>query len=62
MERVLDVYQRPYDTKRPVVCMDEQPKQLIEHRNEPLPTKAGSVEKIDHEYVRHGVCCVWMPL
>ena len=60
MEQVLDVYQRPYDPKRPVVCMDEQPKQLIEESVAPLQTRPGSCQKVDHEYVRHGCCCVWM--
>lgn len=60
MERVLDVYERPYDQKHPVVCMDEQPKQLLAHRTAPLPAGPGAVEKVDHEYIRHGVCCVWM--
>ena len=60
MEKVLDVYERPHDPKRPVVCMDEQPKQLIEQSRPPLATRPGSVDKEDHEYVRHGVCNVWM--
>ena len=60
MERVLDVYQRPYDPRHPVVCMDEQPKQLIEERRPPLPVRAGQPARQDHEYVRHGCCCVWM--
>lgn len=60
MEQVLDVYQRPYDPAHPVVCMDEQPKQLIEHAQPPLRLQAGATSKQDYEYVRHGVCCVWM--
>lgn len=36
MERVLDVYQRPYDPARPVVCLDESPKQLLRERRVPL--------------------------
>ena len=60
MERVLDVYQRPYDPQHPVVCMDEQPKQLIAQRRAPLPTRPGHPARQDHEYVRHGCCCVWM--
>ena len=60
MERVLDVYRRPYDPARPVICMDEQPKQLIEHVRTPLPAKRGAVAREDHEYIRHGWCCVWM--
>ena len=60
MEQVLDVYARPYDPAHPVVCMDEQPKQLIEHVQSPLPLQPGSAGKQDYEYIRHGVCCVWM--
>ena len=60
MERVLDVYRRPYDPERPVVCTDELPEQLTAEARPPLPTRPGSAEKMGHEYVRHGVCCVWM--
>lgn len=60
MEWVLDVYQCPYDPQHPVVCMDEQPKQLIEERWTPLPTRPGRSARQDHEYIRHGCCCVWM--
>ena len=37
MERVLDVYKRPYDARFPVVCMDETPKQLIAETRTPVP-------------------------
>jgi hypothetical protein len=60
MEQVLDVSHRPYDPTNPVVCMDEQPVQLIGESESPLPLQPGSVLKQDHEYVRHGVCCMWM--
>jgi hypothetical protein len=60
MEQVLDIYHRPYDPARPVICMDEQPKQLIEHVQPPLPRQSGSAGKQDYEYIRRGVCCVWM--
>jgi len=60
MEQVLEVYKRPYDPKRPVVCMDEQPKQLIAETRRPLPVEPGKPERVDHEYVREGVCTVWM--
>ena len=60
MEQVLEVYQRPYDARRPVVCMDEQPKQLIEDSRPGLPVSPGQAEKVDHEYIRHGMCSVWM--
>jgi len=60
MENVLEVYHRPHDPKRPVVGMDEQPKQLIGETRTPLSCKPGSVTKVDYEYRRHGVASVWM--
>ena len=59
MEQVLQVYSRPYDPRRPVICMDEQPKQLIRESRPPITTHAGD-RRVDHEYVREGVCNVWM--
>jgi hypothetical protein len=47
MENLLGVYKRPYDEKRPVVCMDESPKQLIGEAIEPVAAKPGSLEKQD---------------
>jgi hypothetical protein len=60
MEKVLEVYKRPYDKKRPVVCMDESPKQLIGEAKAPIAAKPGSEEKYDYEYVRNGVCNIFM--
>jgi hypothetical protein len=60
MEQVLEVYKRPYDPKHPVVCMDEQPKQLIAEVSQPLPVQPGRPACIDYEYVRGGCCNVWM--
>jgi hypothetical protein len=60
MEKVLEVYKRPYDEKRPVVCMDESPKQLIGETKTPIAAKPGSEEKYDYEYVRNGVCNIFM--
>jgi hypothetical protein len=60
MEQVLNVYKRPHDPRRPVVCMDEQPKQLVSERSDPLPAAAGRPARIDYEYVREGVANVWM--
>ena len=60
MERVLDVYSRPYDARRPVVCMDEQPYQLLSETRAPLPARPGKEAVVDHEYVREGSCAVWM--
>jgi hypothetical protein len=60
MEQVLEVYKRPYDPLRPVVCMDEQPKQLIAEVSQPVVTAPGQPARIDYEYIRQGVCTVWM--
>jgi DDE superfamily endonuclease len=60
MEQVLEVYKRPYDPRRPVVGMDEQPKQLISEVRQPIPAAPGRPERVDYEYVREGVCVVWM--
>lgn len=60
MEQVLEVYKRPYDPWRPVVCMDEQPKQLISEVSRPLPTQPGRPAGVDYEYVREGCCNAWM--
>jgi len=60
MEQVLEVYKRPYDPQRPVVCMDEQPKQLIAETRRPIATAPGQPARVDYEYVREGVCTVWM--
>lgn len=60
MERVLDVYKRPYSREYPVVCMDESPKQLIEQIHEPIPMKVGRLERVDYDYVRNGVVNIFM--
>lgn len=60
MEDVLDVYHRPYDPERPVVCLDECSKQLIGEVREPLPPKPGQVAKYDSEYERKGTANVFM--
>ena len=51
---VLEVYKRPYDPKRPVVCMDEKSKQLLLETREPVMAKPGKVSKKDYEYKRNG--------
>ncbi len=58
MEDVLDVYQRPYDPLRPVVCIDEMNRQLVEETR--IPCEPGHPEKVDSEYVRKGVMDVFM--
>ena len=61
MEDVLEVYSRPFDPNRPVVCMDEKPYQLLDEYLEPIPmSKTNHVEKYDCEYVRKGTCSIFM--
>lgn len=60
MEDVLEVYKRPYDPKRPLICMDEMPKQLLIEAQEPLPTQPGLPERVDYEYKRNGVADLFM--
>jgi hypothetical protein len=60
MEKVLEIYKRPYDCLHPVVCMDESPKQLIGETKIPIVAKPGSEEKHDYEYRRNGVCNIFM--
>jgi hypothetical protein len=60
MEDVLEVYHRPYDPRRPVVCLDETFKQLIGETREPLPLRPGDVERFDSVYVRNGVTSLFM--
>jgi transposase len=54
MEDVLDLYAEPPDPKRPVVCFDETPTQLIGEARVPVPAEPGKVEKFDYEYCRNG--------
>jgi transposase len=60
MEQVLDVYKRPFNKAKPVVCMDETPKQLIKEVRNSLPMRPGFEKKVDYEYSRSGVCNVFM--
>ena len=60
MERVLDVYRRPYAADFPVVCMDETPRQLIGETRTPVPPAPGRAAREDYEYRRLGTCNVFM--
>ncbi len=57
---ILDTYKKPYDPNRPVVCMDESPKQLIAEKKIPIPILPGQPAKYDYEYTRCGVCNIFM--
>jgi hypothetical protein len=60
MEDVLEVYRRPYDPKRPVVCLDETSKQLIGEVREPLPPRPDEIGRYDGEYVRNGTVNIFL--
>ena len=60
MEDVLEVYQTPYDPKRPVVCFDEQSKQLIRETRASIPARPGHPERVDYEYERNGTANLFM--
>ena len=60
MEDVLEVYHRPYDPRRPVVCLDETSKQLIGELRPPLPAERGRPLRPDCEYVRRGVANLFL--
>lgn len=73
MEDVLDLYESEYDSKNPVICVDEKSYQLLDHVIEPIPMnseKAGKLdgkgkkevisEKEDYEYKRNGTCNFFM--
>lgn len=60
MEDVLEVYHLPYDEEIPVICMDEKPFQLLDEKREPIPMKAGDVQKYDSEYIRNGTCSIFI--
>lgn len=59
MEQVLDVYKRPYDATRPVVCMDESPEQLVEDVATTV-IEPGKEARVDYAYIRHGVANIFM--
>ena len=60
MERVLDVYKRPYNSDYPVVCMDESPKQLIEEGRSSTAMKPGQEARVHYEYIRNGIVNIFM--
>ena len=60
MEEVLALYHLPYHPQIPLVCMDEQPVQLIQETRKPLPAAPGQPEKVDDEYARHGTANIFM--
>lgn len=60
MEEVLDTYERPYDPDQPVLCMDEQPVQLLKETRRPIPATKRHAQRIDYEYERAGTANIFM--
>ena len=60
MEDVLEVYSRPYDSRFPVICMDEKPLQLLADSRHKIPLSPGKSERTDNEYIRKGTCSIFL--
>jgi len=60
MYDVLDLYEEDYDPKRPIVCLDEKPKQLLRDKRKSIPMKPGSSERYDYEYIRNGTANIFV--
>jgi hypothetical protein len=60
MEDVLEAYERPYNPDQPLICMDEQPVQLIKETREPIPATENHPERVDYEYKRNGTASIFM--
>ena len=60
MEEVLDTYSQPYDAAKPVLCMDEQPVQLLKVTREPIPATATHARRVDYQYERAGTATIFM--
>lgn len=60
MEAVLDTYEKPYDPACPVLCMDEQPVQLIKETRQPIPATRRHAKRVDYEYERAGTASIFM--
>lgn len=60
MEEVLEVYEKPYDFSHPVVCMDEQPVQLVKETRQPQAATKEHPRRVDYEYERAGTASIFM--
>jgi len=60
MEEVLEVYERPYDPAHPVLCMDEQPVQLLKETRVPIEATQHHAQRVDYEYERNGTASIFM--
>jgi hypothetical protein len=54
MEHILDLYEQPYNPRRPLICFDETSKQLIQETRQPIPARSGRIARVDYEYKRNG--------
>ncbi len=62
MEKILDIYERDYDSKHPYLSFDERPCQLIEDILSPTLPSPGKIKKEDYHHKRCGTCCVLMAI
>ena len=60
MEEVLETYEKPYDPTCPVICMDEQPVQLVQETRQPIAATKNHPRRVDYEYERAGTACIFM--
>jgi len=60
MEEVLETYAKPYDRTHPVLCMDEQPVQLVKETRKPIAASAKHPRRVDYEYERAGTANIFM--
>jgi len=60
MYDILDLYEKPYDQRYPVIGFDEKPKQLLEDKYQTIPMTLGHCEKVDHQYIRRGNANIFM--
>lgn len=60
MEGVLETYAKAYDPRHPVLCMDEQPIQLLQETRVPIPATGAHPERVDYEYERNGTASIFM--
>jgi hypothetical protein len=60
MMDILEIYERPYNVREPVICFDEKNKQLTAHTREPIPATPGSEERYDSEYERTGTANIFV--
>jgi len=60
MEDVLETYKKPCDKRFPVLCMDEQPVQLLKETRVPIPASKKHARRVDYEYERNGTASIFM--